>query len=649
MAHIHDVIDTDIHYKIDGITRNITNINETKRTLVQYDHNSERLTFEVPRYIDGHDLTTCNRVQVHYINIDIAGKEKNLGIYDVDDIGVKSDDENVVAFTWLISNNATKYAGTISFIIRFACVDEDGTVSYVWNTLTFKSIFVSDGICNSEVIVENYADILEQWENKLFDSKMVDVNITGLGDDYGYTTPKYITSVEFNDLYNVLTNNKNVKITLTQPDGTVELYSVIVCNWTFSINEDGIHNIVMYLPITNSSVKKPTSVSIDEKNNVSINYDNRLDSLKADDILYDNTNSGLESNNVQDAIDELSDENDALSDKLDAVSGIVFESWSDIQKIVRKGLAPSVFNIGDQFVTQDNYTGEEMVWDIIGFDCDTPVDSNYTHSMTIQLHDCYKFDFDAPEAAYVINSELVAGQYYFTFGGTNYSFTLDMPRYYPGCQIVFNPVKDPNTVYTYEGFYSAAPYIESTTVSIDTAEGTFLEEVNDYGRMRHGSNDWSKASVRLWLNSDNSDPNNWWIPDMVTPHSFDRPPQINSGAGFLCHLDPELLAVLGKVKKETYLATNEKMTETEDLMFLLSKSEINESIDAEGKPYPFYKNTNSLGRIKRFNDGSVCRIVALRTANKDTMCSVWAINEVGACKRTYANNTFGIAPACCIV
>ena len=49
MAHVHTVSDMDIHYKIDGVTRRIVNIDETKRMLVQNDHNSERLTFEIPR------------------------------------------------------------------------------------------------------------------------------------------------------------------------------------------------------------------------------------------------------------------------------------------------------------------------------------------------------------------------------------------------------------------------------------------------------------------------------------------------------------------------------------------------------------------------------------------------------------------------
>lgn len=161
MAHIHDVVDTDIHYKINGVTREVTNINETKRILVQNDHNSERFTFEIPRYIDGHDLSSCNRVQVHYTNVSMNGKEQNVGVYDIEDVGIKMDDEEVVIFTWLISDNATKYAGTINFNIRFACINEDGIAEYIWNTIVYKSIYVSENICNIKEIIERYPDVIE--------------------------------------------------------------------------------------------------------------------------------------------------------------------------------------------------------------------------------------------------------------------------------------------------------------------------------------------------------------------------------------------------------------------------------------------------------------------------------------------------------
>lgn len=171
MSHVHPVKDTDIHYKIDGITRNITNVNETKRTLVQNDHNSERLTFELPRFIDGHDVTDCNVVQVHFTNADTYEKNFSKGIYDVDDIGIKGEsdaDKNIAILTWLVSGKATKYVGTLNFVIRFSCVT-DGVVEYAWNTAVFKGITILEGIYNSDDVVEEYTDSFEQFKKEVYD------------------------------------------------------------------------------------------------------------------------------------------------------------------------------------------------------------------------------------------------------------------------------------------------------------------------------------------------------------------------------------------------------------------------------------------------------------------------------------------------
>ena len=54
--HTHDVYDTGKHFEINGISRFIQETSATKLVLVQGDHNSEVITFQMPRYIDGHDI-----------------------------------------------------------------------------------------------------------------------------------------------------------------------------------------------------------------------------------------------------------------------------------------------------------------------------------------------------------------------------------------------------------------------------------------------------------------------------------------------------------------------------------------------------------------------------------------------------------------
>lgn len=169
MAHIHSVYDSDAHFKIDGVTRAVKNASETKTMLVQYDHNSERFTFEVPRIVDGHDMSTCNVVQVHYINIYSKDKtQQSCGVYNVDDLQVSPDSDDVVILSWLIPQDATQYVGSLNFIIRFVC-SSDGDTDYAWNTAIHSGVSVSAGIFNSNEIAEEYPDILLQFEKRIAD------------------------------------------------------------------------------------------------------------------------------------------------------------------------------------------------------------------------------------------------------------------------------------------------------------------------------------------------------------------------------------------------------------------------------------------------------------------------------------------------
>lgn len=165
MEHKHNIIDTDVRFLIDSIHRRIKS--ESKKiTLMQNDHNSERYTFELPRYIEGHDMTLCNKVEVHYLNTATKEKEKGkvaTGKYDVEDLQISPEDETKVLFSWLISKNATKYAGVLSFRIKFRCIEDD-IETYSWNTDIYADIKINDGINADETFEIEYVDIIEQWK-----------------------------------------------------------------------------------------------------------------------------------------------------------------------------------------------------------------------------------------------------------------------------------------------------------------------------------------------------------------------------------------------------------------------------------------------------------------------------------------------------
>ena len=178
MAHIHSVTDSNERFVIDPVTREITSSSAKKIVVMQYDHNSERFTFEIPK-VDGHNMAICDKVEIHYINIDAVEKSlKSEGVYEVNDIQNAPDNNGVSVFSWLLSRNCTKYAGTLSFLIHFACTT-DGVEDYAWNTAIFQSITIGNGMNNGAEVLEPFPDILAQWKAQLFsESETAVLNVT---------------------------------------------------------------------------------------------------------------------------------------------------------------------------------------------------------------------------------------------------------------------------------------------------------------------------------------------------------------------------------------------------------------------------------------------------------------------------------------
>ena len=170
-THEHDVLDNDRHFIINPNTREIINQSD-KKTLVKSDHNSEIFTFEMPRYVEGHDMTLCNVNEVHYINLG-AGNDKGKtsnGLYQIEDLQVDTENEEKVVFSWVIKGNATKYEGTLQFKIKFKCVNNNAEITYLWNTLINKELSVGEDINNTDYVEEMYADVLEQWKQDFISS-----------------------------------------------------------------------------------------------------------------------------------------------------------------------------------------------------------------------------------------------------------------------------------------------------------------------------------------------------------------------------------------------------------------------------------------------------------------------------------------------
>lgn len=164
MSHKHDIVDTGKHFTIDPLLRTITT-KTRKLVLSQGDHNSERYTFEIPRIVEGHDMSLCNHIEIHYDNISGNTNEVFEDFYVINDAIVN---DNTLQFSWLISGNATRLAGNLQFWINFSCTDENNEIIYAWGTDTFKSVRVLENNRNTQSVIATFPDVLEQWRSDIF-------------------------------------------------------------------------------------------------------------------------------------------------------------------------------------------------------------------------------------------------------------------------------------------------------------------------------------------------------------------------------------------------------------------------------------------------------------------------------------------------
>ena len=160
-SHSATVVDSDSACTIDTKTRIVSN-NTLKNVLIQFDHNSERVGFTMDRYVEGHDMTLCNKVSISYVN------GPSSGTYIVTDLKVSEDDSNKITFTWLVSRGATQNVGSLVFGINFRCTDEESNVIYSWSTRACDLFSIVSGVNSSEGIDYNqYTDLIAHFQSQL--------------------------------------------------------------------------------------------------------------------------------------------------------------------------------------------------------------------------------------------------------------------------------------------------------------------------------------------------------------------------------------------------------------------------------------------------------------------------------------------------
>ena len=192
MAHTHPVVDSDSRFVINSTTREISTTSD-KLELIQGDHQSERITFEIPKIVEGHDMSLSDRIEVHYINIDRRTNATSRDVYIIDDAAVDGDK---LTFSWLISGNATKYYGRLNFVILFECLDPDGNYTYKWNTEICKLLTIGEGISNASAVIEDHSDILEKFKKEILE-EAGEKNIQPDWNQNDSTQPDYVKNRPF--------------------------------------------------------------------------------------------------------------------------------------------------------------------------------------------------------------------------------------------------------------------------------------------------------------------------------------------------------------------------------------------------------------------------------------------------------------------
>lgn len=384
-----------------------------------------------------------------------------------------------------------------------------------------------------------------------------------------------------------------------------------------------------------------------------------------------------------------------------ANSSAVFADYNAISRIVRQGLGPQFFQIGDQInVKYRDPTNSETVYDwpfnVVHFGDVTLQDGEVVPGMFLQAHYCSPFEsqFDQSEALYYCSIALNPGTYCFTIGtdwgtyckaGTTYHFTTTQ-QIPAGGQVRIGranesdpwaaPDNAPSTwkVHTYASTSSTEPLETGLTVT-EGAQGTSLGTtttnikygdtgINNLQRSGYGYNRWSQSGIRQYLNSKGA-AGAWWTPQ----NNFDRPPaQLATYPGFMAGFEDNFLDVLKPIKVTTALNTisdSEIGTseDTYDTFFLASLQQqyIQPQLSgAEGDTWEYWRRAvGSTSPAPRLKDGAFpltyaingktsAQFVRLRSASRSNATYAWLVGSSGYVFTSHSAWAYRFSPACVI-
>lgn len=365
------------------------------------------------------------------------------------------------------------------------------------------------------------------------------------------------------------------------------------------------------------------------------------------------------------------------------------ETWEQVVLAIKSKLYKEMYAVGDKFsnIWKDTNNSNKEYDNPLrinhfedGLELEDGTTVNGMWLQTVYAH-LKGVQFSHQQAFYVSGDGMVAGTYCVGFDYTwgdkgyvtkgdywNFTLTKDVPA---GGRLAgfYGAPDQPQTnwrVYVYSA--DGKTVLETVSAINKGQEGTLLGVMTAYGdenlngiqQMAYGDNRYATSAIRQYLNSDKPK-GEWWTAQTKWDIAPDQLSQID---GYLCGMDPELLAVLKPVKVVTYCntvtATGQKQVKdiTYDKVTLISLEQmyIEPQAAGEGEAHEYYKELN--GTAKKFQWWQTYEIlktfavenptspqnVRLRSAFRNYAYSTWTVYSSGYVYNTIASSASRPAP-----
>lgn len=350
------------------------------------------------------------------------------------------------------------------------------------------------------------------------------------------------------------------------------------------------------------------------------------------------------------------------------------ETWEQVVLAIKSKLYKEMYAVGDKFsnIWKDTNNSNKEYDNPLrinhfedGLELEDGTTVNGMWLQTVYAH-LKGVQFSHQQAFYVSGDGMVAGTYCVGFDYTwgdkgyvtkgdywNFTLTKDVPA---GGRLAgfYGAPDQPQTnwrVYVYSA--DGKTVLETVSAINKGQEGTLLGVMTAYGdenlngiqQMAYGDNRYATSAIRQYLNSDKPK-GEWWTAQTKWDIAPDQLSQID---GYLCGMDPELLAVLKPVEVVTYCntvtATGQKQVKdiTYDKVTLISLEQmyIEPQAAGEGEAHEYYKELN--GTAKKFQWWQTYEIlktfavenptspqsVRLRSAYRNHAFSTWTVDSSG--------------------